>query len=121
VTVPPRHDDDDPDPDGRVVIGLGLNSRATADDVIGSIDVALATIGLQRTDVVTVATAEHRRGHPALDHLWIEVTYLAAEHFGGDGVAEPAARSVAPNGRLLVPKRCTARVCVAIVSATRHG
>ena len=99
-----------------VVVGLGLNSRATSDDVLGALDDALASVGRSRSDELTFATAEHRRGHPALRCLPVPVSYFSSDRFAPGEVAERAARLGSPGGQLLVPKRCTNRVCVSIVT-----
>lgn len=101
-----------------VVVGIGLSSRATQVDLLAAIDDALATVARTRADVVTLATAQHRHDHPALDDLPMPIAYLPSGRFAAGEVAEPAARMAAPDGALLVPKRCTDRVCVAIVSTS---
>lgn len=97
-----------------LVVGVGLNSRATADEVIALIDLAIASVGRTRGDVLTIATAEHRRGHAALGALPWPVDYLPTEHFTARNVAETAARLRSTGGDVIVPKRCTSTVCVAI-------
>ena len=105
-----------------VVVGLGLDSKATSTDVSELIADALARIGRTADDVVTIATAEHRRGHPALTALTaVAATHLAAivfvptAEFTGNAVCERAAAVASGGGEILVPKRCTAHVCVTIV------
>ncbi|MCU1392342.1 MAG: Cobalamin synthesis C-terminus [Ilumatobacteraceae bacterium] len=100
-----------------MVVGIGLNARATTADVLGLIDVALAVAERHRDDIVEIATIEHRRGHPALAGLPWPVVHLPVDAFTGRDVAGPAARLRAPDGVLLVPKRCSETVCVAVVAA----
>ncbi len=105
-----------------VVVGIGLDSRAASTEVAELIADALASIGRTANDVVTIATAEHRRGHPALTALTaVAATHLAAivfvptAEFTGNAVCERAAAVASGGGDILVPKRCTAHVCVTIV------
>ena len=97
-----------------LVVGVGLNSRATADDVISLVDVAVESVERTRADVLTIVTAEHRRGHVALAALPWPVDYLPSDQFAGRDVAQTAARLRSAGGMVIVPKRCTDCVCVAI-------
>ena len=93
-------------------VGIGLNTQATAAEVATAIADAMAAIDLAPGDVAVFATAEHRRGHPA---LWaFDLIYLPDAKFAERTVCETAAMSAANGGMLVVPKRCTANVCVAI-------
>lgn len=106
---------------GPLIVGLGLNSRATRNDVLAAIDEGLASVGADREDVVAVATAEHRRWHPALTDLPLTLAFWPTEQFLTREVAEPAARLAAPDGEMLLSKRCTDRVCLAITTAISTG
>ncbi len=108
-----------------VVVGLGLDSKATSTDVSELIADALARIGRTADDVVTIATAEHRRGHPALIALTAvaatnlaPIVFVPTAEFTGNAVCEWAAAVASGGGEILVPKRCTAHVCVTIVATT---
>lgn len=93
-------------------VGIGLNSKATAAEVATAIADAMGDIGLSIADVAVFATAEHRRDHPA---LWaFDVIHLPDTKFADRNVCETAAVLAANGGTLVVPKRCTANVCVAI-------
>ena len=105
-----------------VVVGIGLDSKATSTDVSELIADALASIGRTANDVVTIATAEHRRGHPALIALTAfagtdlaPIVFVPTAEFTGNAVCERAAAVASGGGEILVAKRCTAHVCVTIV------
>ena len=98
-------------------MGIGLNSGATAADVSDAVSSALAEAGLTVADVAVFATAEHRRDHPA---LWaFDITFVPNDRFTGSAICETAAIVAAQGGPLVVAKRCSATVCVAIASFLR--
>lgn len=106
-----------------VVVGLGLDSKATSTDVSELIADALASVGRTADDIVTIATAEHRRGHPALATITataelIPIVFVPTAEFTGNAVCERAAAVTSGGGEILVPKRCAAHVCVTIVATT---
>lgn len=96
-----------------LVVGVGLNSNATTAEVNAAMDVGLQSIGATFSDVITIATAEHRRGHPALIDIDLPVMYLPDHLFTPRSVAETAALHASSNGELVLRKRCTANVCIA--------
>lgn len=128
--------------DARVVIGLGLSSTATPDEVSAALATAVHAARCGWPDVVEIATIDSRRGHPALASLDVQLGgfgdggrrvpvrfYSAAElasvrsphpsaaiqqATGTASVAEAAALVSSGAHELLVPKRCTQRVCTAV-------
>jgi cobalamin biosynthesis protein CbiG len=114
----------------KVVIGLGLASTATPEDVGTALAATVAVARCTWQDVVEIATLDSRRDHPALARLSVPVRFLSARALaevrvphpsaavervtGTASVAEAAALSAAGAQVLLVPKRCTPSVCTAV-------
>jgi cobalamin biosynthesis protein CbiG len=114
----------------KVVIGLGLASAATLEDVNAALATAVEVACCTWPEVVEIATLENRRDHPALACLTVPVRFLSASALAGVCVphpsaavervtgtasaAEAAALSASGARVLLVPKRCTPRVCTAV-------
>jgi cobalt-precorrin 5A hydrolase/precorrin-3B C17-methyltransferase len=119
-------------PRRRIVVGVGASRGVGADEVLETVDAALADAALSAADVRALATADLKadeagiieaaelRGwplvcHPAAELAVVEVpnpseTVRAAA--GTPSVAEAAARYAGPArepGRLLVPKKKSAR------------
>jgi cobalamin biosynthesis protein CbiG len=120
-----------------VVIGVGVASAATVEEVAALVATSLAEAGMTCDDVTAVATIESRRDHPAIAALGLPVVAFPPEELakpdepGGQGprnpaggrpaVAEPAALRVAAlagTAVLLVAKRRSARATVAVAAAT---
>lgn len=113
-----------------MVIGLGLANAATAHEVNAALATAVQVAACSWPDVAEIATVESRRGHPALARLGIPVRFHSAAllarvrvpqpsaavalRAGTASVAEAAALVSSGARELLVPKRCTARVCIAV-------
>jgi cobalamin biosynthesis protein CbiG len=113
-----------------VVIGLGFTLAATPAEVSAALASALAAARCAWSDVVAIATLESRRGHPALGERMIPVRFYSAAALAGVRTPNPSARvahavgtasvaeaaALASSGahELLVPKRCTPRVCTAV-------
>jgi cobalamin biosynthesis protein CbiG len=114
----------------KVVIGLGLASTATPEDVGTALATTVAVARCTWQDVVEIATVDSRRGHPALARLTVPVRFLSAPALatvhvphpsgaveratGTASVAEAAALAASGAQVLLVPKRCTPSVCTAV-------
>ena len=114
----------------KVVIGLGLTSSATPEDVGTALATTVAVARCTWKDVVEIATVDSRRDHPALARLSVPVRFLSApalaavraphpsaaveQATGTASVAEAAALSASGARALLVPKRCTPSVCTAV-------
>ena len=71
-----------------VVVGLGLASSATADEVGPLVDAVLAAAGRTRADILTLATIDTRADHPAVTALTAEALPLAT--FPASALAEVA-------------------------------
>lgn len=117
---------------GRYVVGVGLASTATSEELTALVDTALADAGIDPDAVTAVATIDTRRHHPAvvaLAALGRVVSFPAAElaparaatqsHSQArprhPAVAEPAALRAAGEGAtLVVHKRKAARSTVAV-------
>lgn len=120
-----------------IVIGIGSNSRATAEDVLAAIRAAESRAGV-RCDLVAalmrgapdaaIAQAAKEHGRPAMlltktdlaarseDCLTISEASLAA--YGVASVAEAAALAGAGRGsRLLVPRLLRERVTAAVAAS----
>jgi cobalamin biosynthesis protein CbiG len=116
--------------DGGVVIGLGFRPAATPAEVSSALTSALADARCGWSEVVAIATLESRRGHPALGDATVPVRFFSAAALAGvrtpnpaagvaravgtASVAEAAALVSSGARALLVPKRCTPRVCTAV-------
>jgi hypothetical protein len=121
-----------------VVIGVGVASAATVEEVAALVAMSLAEAGMTSDDVTAVATIESRRDHPAIAALGLPVVAFPPEELGQPdepgrqgprgpaggrpAVAEPAALRAAGAARtaavLLVPKRRSDRATVAVAAAT---
>jgi cobalamin biosynthesis protein CbiG len=113
-----------------VVIGLGFRLAATPAEVSAALARALADARCAWSQVVAIATLESRRGHPALGEAAAPVRFFSAAALAGVRTANPSAgvaravgtasvaeaAALASSGapELLVPKRCTPRVCTAV-------
>lgn len=114
-----------------VVVGVGLEQRATADEVRTAIDAALDEADLEPAAVAAIATIDRRRLHPALAALRRPIVGYEARVLREvavptpspvveravhtPSVAEAAARQLAgPDAALVVPKRVRGPVTVAI-------
>jgi cobalamin biosynthesis protein CbiG len=114
----------------KVVIGLGLASGATPEDVSAALASAIDAAHCSWLDVVQITTLESKRDHPALAGLTAPVRFLSASALAGvpvphpsaaveqatgtASVAEAAALSASGARALLVPKCCTPTVCTAV-------
>ncbi len=114
----------------QVVIGLGMNTRATADDVAAALSGALTAADCGWAEVREIATIDRHRGHSALAELRVPLRFLPASALanarppnpsapvaravGASSVAEAAALIAANATTLRVPKHCSATVCVAV-------
>lgn len=103
----------------RYVVGVGLASAATPDELVRLVATALAEAGIGPADVDAVATVESRAAHPAVTALGWPVVPVALPPAPGPGdrpaVAEPAALAGAGEGAVLVvPKRRSARATAAV-------
>lgn len=117
----------------RLVLGVGLNSRAEASEVVRLIEMSLEETGLDAGAVAIVASSERKAGNPVLDavagHFGAELRFiadadlrtveieepsqLALASIGLESVAEAAVRSF---GRLVLGKRKSANATCAIGS-----
>jgi cobalamin biosynthesis protein CbiG len=118
-----------------LVLGVGFVRSATADDVRTALGIALDEAGAAWTEVTQIATIDTRRGHPALTRLDRPVRFLTAcdlagvsvpspstavlQAIGIASVAEAAALAASGASTLLIPKRCTPRVCTAVARPTQ--
>jgi cobalt-precorrin 5A hydrolase/precorrin-3B C17-methyltransferase len=116
----------------RIVVGVGASRGVSAEEVLETVDAALADAGLSPEDVEALATvdlkadeagiieAARRRNwplhcHPAQELAGVEVpnpSEIVRAAAGTPSVAEAAARYAEPGrmpGRLLVPKKKSAR------------
>jgi cobalt-precorrin 5A hydrolase len=107
--------------------GFGFSDRASADDLVAALDLALATHGLDRADVADVAVPANRRDAPvgldAASALGVGLAVISPEALARAGpqcltrserslaatgvpsAAEAAALAAAgPGGRLLGPR-----------------
>jgi cobalamin biosynthesis protein CbiG len=105
----------------RYVVGVGLASAATAEELATLVASVLAEAAVAPEAVDAVATVAARQGHPALAALRWPVVAVAADGLGPAGaggrpaVAEPAALAVAGAGAVLVvPKRRSSRATAAL-------
>ena len=117
----------------RLVVGVGLNSRAEASEVVRLIAESLEEAGLDAGAVAIVASSERKAGSPVLDavagHFGAELRFiadadlraveieepsqLALASIGLESVAEAAVRSF---GRLVLGKRKSSNATCAIGS-----
>ena len=123
----------------RVAVGVGMSSRARAEEVSRLIGEALHEADLQPGDVDVVATIDTRAGHRAMKGVrWPVVTFTREELAAGDPqadepqadepqidepprVAEPAALLAAGAGAtLVVDKRRSKHATVAIAVAVEQ-
>jgi len=121
------------EPGGAFVLGVGVASAATAEEVVGLAQRALDAAGARWRDVAAVATVEGRRDHPAIAALRLPVATFTAGVLheaaavprptgGHPPVAETAALLAAGAGAVLVvPKRKSARVTVAVARAAARA
>lgn len=121
-----------PLPERRIVVGVGASRGVSAEEVLETVDAALADAGLSPADVSALATADLKsdepgiieaarlRGwplicHPADELAGVEVpnpSEIVRAAAGTPSVAEAAARYAGPGrrpGRLLVHKKKSAR------------
>ena len=113
------------------VLGVGISSAATREEVAALIDDALAASAVRTAAVRAVATIDTRAAHPALRSLaWPVMAYrdeelaevpvptpsaTVEEHAGTPSVAEAGALLAAgPGSELVLAKRTRAHVTVAI-------
>ena len=122
----------------RLFVGVGCNRGTPADEIAGAIRAALAGAGLAPAAVAGLASIDAKRDEAGLldaaRELGLPLTFLDAERIGAvrgpsepsapamralgvAGVAEPAALLAAGATRLLVPKRVSGNVTVAIAAA----
>lgn len=114
-----------------LVAGIGLEQRATADDVRRALEAALTEAGLEWAALGAVATIDRRRLHPALGALGLPVVGFAAPALAEVSVPNPssvvAAAVATPSvaeaaalllagetAELLVPKQVLGPATVAI-------
>lgn len=119
----------------RVVVGVGLTSAATMDNVRAAIETTLSVAGLAWEDVATIASTTRRRDHPGLLALIAEKRRLVlfepselagvsvpnpspvvGERAGTASVAEAAALLASGAAVLLVPKHVYDNVTVAVAT-----
>ena len=133
--------------DGRTVllrppslaVGVGASRGASAEEVLGLVDAALATAGLSALSVTALATVDAKAGEPGIQQAakrrsWPLITYpaprLAAVHVpnpsaaplaavGTPSVAEAAA--LASGGELVVSKRKSAMATAAVARVRPRG
>ncbi len=99
-----------------LIVGIGLNSKATNDEVKAAMHSGLLSIGAAIGDVAAIATAEHRRGHPGLLGIDLPIRYLPDHLFAPRSVAETAALHASSSDELVLRKHCTPNVCIAIAA-----
>lgn len=126
------------EPAADIVVGVGWSSEATEQDLRAAVDDTLAAAGVDRRRIRCVATLERERAATIAGALaWPVRTYSAEQLAGVDApnrstlvdqatgtpsVAEAAALLAAGDGAsLLVPKRRSARVTVALAAAAPGG
>jgi cobalt-precorrin 5A hydrolase/precorrin-3B C17-methyltransferase len=119
-----------------LVVGVGCSSDAAPHDARGLLDATLAEEGLAPESIALVATIDRRAEHPAVLALGFAVRAFAPEALasmevpsasaaveaavGTPSVAEAAALLAAgPGGELVVDKRRSARVTVAVARRLR--
>ncbi|GAA5013757.1 cobalamin biosynthesis protein [Kitasatospora paranensis] len=122
--------------DGPVTAGVGARRGTPADEILRLLDEALAAAGLDRSHLGRLATLDTRAGEPgpvaAAAALGVPLTgYPAAvlaavdvphpsaavaAAVGTPSVAEAAALAGLPGGRLVAPKRASARATVALAA-----
>ncbi len=122
----------------RLVVGVGCNRGTAAEEIGAAVCETLRLAGLAPAAVVRLASIDAKADEAGLlaaarDHGW-PVTFVTAEQIrslgelsqpslharralGVDGVAEPAAQIAAGSGSLLVPKRKSGNVTVAVAAA----
>jgi cobalamin biosynthesis protein CbiG len=111
----------------RVVVGIGLSSRATAAEVATLVADALAEVGLTLDDVTVIATRESLSADPRLalgppvtgvpDDVLVAASEPVTRTVGLPArVAETAAR-LAGHGTLMGPTRRNAQATVAVATA----
>jgi len=99
----------------RYVLGVGVSSAATPDEVGDLLARVMGLADVARRSIIGVATVDHRAEHPAIVGLGWPVTRFDRGRLG-DGVAEPAARLAAGAGStLVVPKQRSAHATIALV------
>ncbi|WP_348534344.1 cobalamin biosynthesis protein [Kitasatospora sp. GP82] len=121
-------------------IGIGASRGVTVGEVLALVDSALAEARLERRQIALLATVERRAGEPGLRAAARELGVPLVAHraealaavvvpnpspsalatVGTASVAEAAALLSAAGGPLLVPKRKSARVTVAVSRLPSH-
>ncbi|MCL5109344.1 MAG: cobalamin biosynthesis protein [Chloroflexi bacterium] len=118
-----------------LVVGLGCNRGATMEEIASAVHEGLAEAGLSRASIRKLATIDIKRdeaGLQAVARQWaVPIEYFSAEEMNGvspmpnpsltvrkwtgaQGVCEPAALLGSGAAALIVPKRKTANVTVAV-------
>ncbi len=68
---------------GRIIVGIGFSSSATADEILALIDEALGRIGASREDIDGVAVPEFKRDAPVIariaEHLNVPLCHIDEE------------------------------------------
>lgn len=117
-----------------IVAGLGVRQAATRDEILTLLDVALAEVGSDRSQLAALTTLEGKQAHPALRAAahWLDIPLLALPetmmrrpvpnpsqpvqgHLGLPSVAEAACLAFGP---LVLEKRRSANATCAL---SRYG
>ena len=125
-----------------LVVGVGCKRGATADEIDTLVRQTMVEAGLSMKSVRNLASIDAKRGEPGLEEvarrLGVPVAYFTAEQLnavegveneskaaraavGAKGVCEPAALLSAGVARLLVSKRKTTSVTVAVARVDVSG
>jgi len=125
-----------------LAVGVGCSRGATAEEIAQLVDTTLEEAGLSQSSVRTLATAELKRDEAGLlafaERRGLPVAFFAASVLdvapgqqtpsavvraavGARGVCEPASLLAARTDRLLVPKRKSGNVTVAVARVPDHA
>jgi hypothetical protein len=112
------------------VLGVGCTSDASPEELQSLAHAAIGDAGLSFESVGLIATIDKRVSHPAVVSLaqrtgvglrGFRPDELTMHHAGTPSVCEAAAILASGGGRLLVPKRKSARATVAVALRSEHA
>lgn len=117
-----------------LVAGIGCTARTQADEIVALVEACLAELGLAPDGLVALSSHARKAGHPGLAaaarHFGVPLRLVPAARLAPEmpnpsarvlaaiGVPSVAEAAATASGRLLLPKRRSARATCAIALAS---